>query len=81
MLINTVEWDQLCNNSAIFNKIFATEVLGSRAAKFQAQVCSSVSLQTLLTRDWMKTLENVDGLGNLIKSVSYRLSHIIIVHS
>ncbi|CAE1282685.1 unnamed protein product [Acanthosepion pharaonis] len=68
-LLSTVKWDQVCNNSAVFSQIFATDVLGSRAAQFQAKVCASVSFQEFFNRPWMETLSKIHGFQRYITLV------------
>ncbi|CAE1282687.1 unnamed protein product [Acanthosepion pharaonis] len=68
-LLSTVKWDQVCNNSAVFSQIFATNVLGSRAAQFQAKVCASVSFQEFFNRPWMEILSKIHGFQRYITLV------------
>lgn len=78
-LLSMVKWDQVCNNSAVFSQIFATNVLGSRAAEFQAKVCASVSFQEFFNRPWMETLSKIHGFERYITLVSFQSSHIFLI--
>ena len=69
--MSKVQWDQVCSNSALFNQIFATDILGKEKAEFQETVCNRAILQGDFRKLFFELNKNVDGFTKLYSSVSY----------